>query len=57
MFPPTEDVITAKDNGFTNQVRIKELITLIPLNVYSSESDDSDLEQNGPPDTDPGGFL
>ena len=41
-------------NGFSDPARLKEQITLVPLNVYSSESDDSDMDHNGIPDIDPG---
>ena len=44
-------------NGFSDPTKLKEQITLVPLNVYSSESDDSDMDHNGIPDIDPGQFT
>ena len=45
------------NNGFVDPAKLKEQITLVPLNVYSSESDDSDMDHNGIPDIDPGKWL
>ena len=45
------------NNGFSDPTKLKEQITLVPLNVYSSESDDSDMDHNGIPDIDPGYFT
>ena len=47
-------IISPSLNGFVDSAKLKEQITLVPLNVYSSESDDSDMEDNGDADNDPG---
>ena len=47
-------MMLSSSNGFSDPAKLKEQITLVPLNVYSSESDDSDMDHNGIPDIDPG---
>ncbi|KAL5248151.1 hypothetical protein ACHWQZ_G017354 [Mnemiopsis leidyi] len=48
-----DDMMIPGNNGFSDPTKLKEQITLVPLNVYSSESDDSDMDHNGIPDIDP----
>ena len=52
-----DDMMIPNNNGFVDPAKLKEQITLVPLNVYSSESDDSDMDHNGIPDIDPGKWL